>query len=291
MFELPPVRLMRVPTNGIHLNCAVAGEGPLLLMLHGFPEFWGTWYRQIPVLARHFKVVAPDLRGCGDSDKPPKGYDARTLADDILGLINTFGEGRPARIVAHDWGGFIAWALSYLDPDRLDRLSILNSPQPYLYRQKVMTTTQLFKSLYVLFFSMPVLPDWFLRYNDGGGIETVFYCAAYRPAALSKQYIAVAKAEMLKPKAIHCGLEYYRVTTFSGKKNIEFMSGVTNVPIQIIWGANDPALGVGLLDGLENYASHLLVHKLPKVGHWVNHEAPEDVNRLLLEWQLPEHAP
>lgn len=291
MFELPPVSLVRVPTNGIHLNCAVAGDGPLLLLLHGFPEFWGSWYKQIPELARHFKVVAVDLRGCGDSDKPRKGYDARTLAADILGIIDTFGDGQSARVAGHDWGGFIAWALSYLYPDRVNRLSILNSPQPYLYRKKATTTAQLLKSWYVGFFILPGLPDWFLRRHHGAGIETVFKKGAAHFKRISKQYLARDKSEMLKPEAIHCGLQYYRTTVCFGKKNIEFMNGVTDTPIQVIWGVKDPALGVGLLDGLDHYARRLRVHKLQGVGHWVSHEAPEEVTKLLLEWQLPKQAP
>lgn len=291
MFELPPANLTRVATNGIHLNCAVSGKGPLLLLLHGFPEFWGGWYRQIPALARQFKVVAADLRGCGDSDKPRSGYDALTLADDIAGLIDTFGEGRPVRVVGHDWGGFIAWALSYRYPERLDRLSIVNSPHPYLYRQKAMKTSQAFKSWYVLFFTLPWIPEWFLRRRGGAGIRTVFRQGAARPEALSKQYVDRAIAEMLKPGAIRCGLQYYRTAVCLGRKNVEFMNGRTQTPVQMIWGLDDSALGPMLLDGVDQYASHLRVHKLPGIGHWVMHEAGEDVTRLLLEWQTPETAP
>lgn len=286
MFELPPVQLVRVPTNGTFLNCAVAGDGPLLLLLHGFPEFWGSWYRQIPALTDHFKVVAPDLRGCGDSDKPSRGFDARNLADDILGLIKVFGEGRPAAVVGHDWGGFIAWALSYRYPEQLDRVSILNSPQPYLYRQKVMTRAQFFKSLYVGFFVLPGLPAWFLRRRHGSGIETVFKNGAAHFEAISKEYLARDKAEMLKPGAIDGGLNYYRATVCLGKKNINFMKGVTDVPTQIIWGVGDSALSVTLLDGTERFASRLQVHKLQNVGHWVNHEAADEVNQLLLGWHV-----
>ena len=288
MFELPPVELTRVTTNGIQLNCAVTGEGPLLLLLHGFPEFWGCWYNQIPALARHFKVVAVDLRGCGDSHKPRSGYDALTLAGDIAGLIDAIGEGKRARIVGHDWGGFIAWALAYRYPERIDRLSILNSPHPLLYRRKAIKTSQVFKSWYVLFFTLPWIPDWYLRCRGGSGIRTVFRRGAARPEALDPEYVDHAVAEMLKPGAIRGGLQYYRTTVWRGRKNIAFMNGVTQVPIQIIWGLDDSALGPMLLDGVEEYVTHLRVHKLDGVGHWVMHEAAEDVTRLLLEWQTPE---
>lgn len=285
------MRFVRVPTNGIHLNCAVAGDGPLLLLLHGFPEYWGGWYKQIPALARHFKVVAPDLRGFGGSDKPPTGYDAWTLAGDLLGLIDELGGGRPARVVGHDWGGFIAWALAYLRPDKLDRLTVINSPHPYLYRRKVFTPAQFFKSLYVGFFALPFLPEWFLERRGGAGVETVFRRGAACPEALAREYLDAAKAEMLRPGAIPCGLEYYRVTVRLGEKNVAFMAGVTSVPVQVIWGADDSALGVELLDGLEGYAPRARVHTLPGVGHWVEHEAADETNRLLLEWHLPEQSP
>lgn len=285
------VRLVRVPSNGIHLNCAVAGDGPLLLLLHGFPEYRGGWYGQIPALARHFRVVAPDLRGFGDSDKPRAGYDARTLALDALGLIDALGGGRAARVVGHNWGGFIAWALAYLHPERLDRLTVINSPHPYHYRQKVFTPAQFFKSLYVGFFVLPWLPEWFLRRRGGAGVETVFRRGAARPEALTREYLDAAKAEMLKPGAVRCGLEYYRATVRLGKKNVAFMAGATRVPVQVIWGADDPALGVELLDGLERYAPRARVHTLPGVGHWVGHEAADETNRLLLEWHLPGQPP
>jgi pimeloyl-ACP methyl ester carboxylesterase len=288
MSEDLPVRIVRVPTNGIHLNCAVSGEGPLLLLLHGFPEFWGSWYRQIPALGEHFTVVAPDLRGCGDSDKPKADYAARTLADDILGVIDALGDGQPARVVGHDWGGFVAWSLSYHAPERLSRLSILNSPHPYLYRKKMLSDGQFLRSWYIAFFLVPVLSVWFLRRNGGAGLEQVFKSAAGRYEALSKAYIADAKAEMLKPDAISCSLKYYRAAFWRGRKNVEFMNAVTDVPIQIIWGVKDPVLGPALLDGMERYAPNLQVHRLEDVGHWVNHEAADDVCRLLLDWHVPE---
>ena len=254
MAELSQVKHVRILTNGIHLHCAVAGGGPLLVMLHGFPEFWGSWSRQIAVLDKHFTVVAPDLRGFGESDKPRTGYDAATLAADIVGVIDAFAEGQRARIVGHDWGGEIAWALSYLCPEKIDRLSILNSPHPCLLRKRVFTSAQLFRSWYVLFCGIPILPNWYFRRRGGAGLATLFRYATAQPDKPTTQYITEAKAEMLKPGAIRAGLEYYRTTVRMGKKGIEFMKAVTDVPTQIIWGEEDPALGLILLDGLERYS-------------------------------------
>lgn len=291
MAELLPVKHLHIPTNGIKLHCAVAGSGPLIVLLHGFPEFWGSWHAQIPVLAKYFTVVAPDLRGFGQSEKPRTGYEPAELAADIIGLIDAFAAGQRARIIGHDWGGEITWALCYLSPDKIDRVSILNSPHPSLLRKKLVTTAQLFMSWYVLLIMLPVLPDWFFRRNGGRGIETLFRYAAAHAVKPTPQYISEAKAEMLRPGAIRAGLEYYRTSVKAGKKSIKFMSGVTNVPTQIIWGEEDPALGLMLLDGVHRYARNLRVHRLPGIGHWVNHEASEEVNRLLLEWHVPQQAP
>jgi len=118
-----------VETNGIRLHCKVTGEGPLMILLHGFPEFWYSWRKQIPVLAQHYKVIAPDMRGYNDSDKPKgvKNYSLEKLVDDIRGLITAFGEEK-AVIVAHDWGGAVAWTLASYFPEVIERLIVLNIP-------------------------------------------------------------------------------------------------------------------------------------------------------------------
>src|SRR6476469_430402 len=110
-----------VETNNIRLHCVSQGEGELVLLLHGFPEFWYSWRRQLPALAQHFQVVAPDLRGYNLSDKPDSGYDLATLASDIPALIQALGEDR-AHVVGHDWGGVVAWAAAIHHPQVVDRL-------------------------------------------------------------------------------------------------------------------------------------------------------------------------
>jgi epoxide hydrolase 4 len=135
---------------------------------------------------------------------------------------------------------------------------------------------------------LPLLPGWFLRWNRGAGIESVIKMGAARFEAISKAYLGRCKAEMLKPGAIAGGLKYYRATVCLGKKNIEFMNKVTDTPIQMIWGVADSALSVTLLDGMEQYASNIQVHKLPGVGHWVSHEAAAETTRLLMDWHVPK---
>ena len=134
-----------------------------MVLLHGFPEFWYSWRFQIPALARHFKVVVPDLRGYNDSDKPASGYDLDTLISDIRGLIDSLGYAK-AYIVGHDWGGAIAWHLAHWCPDYVQRLAILNAPHPYQFLQEIVSDLdQLRRSWYVLAFQLPALPEWLGR--------------------------------------------------------------------------------------------------------------------------------
>src|SRR5947208_9098506 len=157
-----------VAINGVRLHCVVEGEGPLVLLLHGFPETSRAWRKQIPALAERFRVVAPDLRGYGTSDKP-KGiaaYRTSVLADDIVGLIHAFDAQR-AHVVGHDWGGAVAWATAIEHPEAVDRLVVLNCPHPVVMARALRSNlAQVRKSWYMFAFQLPWLPEWALR-RDG----------------------------------------------------------------------------------------------------------------------------
>src|SRR5258708_10132657 len=153
-FALPPGCAEGfVETNGVRLHYVAAGSGPLVLLLHGFPEFWYSWRHQLPALAIRSRVVAPDLRGYTLSDKPQTGYDLTTLINDISGLVAALGE-RRAHVVGHDWGGALAWALAIRDPDRVERLAILNAPHPALMLHELRPPRQLRRSLYIGLFQL-----------------------------------------------------------------------------------------------------------------------------------------
>ncbi|MEO0409950.1 MAG: alpha/beta fold hydrolase, partial [Cyanobacteria bacterium P01_A01_bin.135] len=143
-----PWQHLFVDTNDIRLHCVTQGEGELVVLLHSFPEFWYAWRHQLPVLARHFKVVVPDLRGYNDSDKPQTGYDLDTLATDIRGLIQGLGYSK-AHIVGHGWGGAIAWHMAQRFPKLMHRLAILNAPHPQAFVQALAgNLDQLWRSWY-----------------------------------------------------------------------------------------------------------------------------------------------
>src|SRR5258708_17166734 len=153
-FALPPGCAEGfVETNGVQLHYVAAGSGPLVLLLHGFPEFWYSWRYQLPALATRFRVVAPDLRGYNLSDKPRSGYDVTTLTDDISGLVTALGA-RRAHVVGHDWGGALACALALRNPDRLGRLAILSAPHPALMLHELRRPRQLRRSLYIGLFQL-----------------------------------------------------------------------------------------------------------------------------------------
>jgi pimeloyl-ACP methyl ester carboxylesterase len=190
-----------IDVNGVRLHCVVEGEGPLVLLLHGFPETSRAWRKQIPALAKRFRVVAPDLRGFGASDKPNgiAAYRTSVVAEDIVGLIRAFGADR-AHVVGHDWGGGVAWALATLHPEAVDRLVVLNCPHPAIMQKALRSNwAQIRKSWYIFAFQLPWVPEWSFRRNGAKGLKdalrrtaaehTINYCGQAR-SALPKQQTA-----------------------------------------------------------------------------------------------------
>ena len=278
------VTFERVTTNGITMNCAIAGDGPELFLLHGFPEFWRCWEAQIPELSPHFRLIIPDLRGYASSDKPVRGYSARSTAADIYGLIRYFCGRRRARIAGHDFGGYSTWALAYLAPESLERVTVLNSPQPWQYLTRLFRSGQVFKAWYVLFFQLPGIAEWFLTRNDGAGVEQVLRSGSKKFERIPRDYIDACRENILEPGAAAASLEWYRTAFRYSVTGARFMRGTTDVPVQLIAGEDDPALDVSLLAGLEQYAPRVRVDRLPGIGHYITHEAPGRVARLILEW-------
>ena len=182
----------KTEVNGIKIHYVTAGEGPLIILLHGFPEFWYSWRNQLEDLSANYKVVAPDLRGYGESDKPKgvKNYHIDLIASDITGLINKLGHEK-AIIVGHDWGGAVAWKLATSYKDYVEKLIILNCPPVEILFKSLFTNFRQFRrSWYIYFFQIPSLPEkrihanlkeFFLRGLKGWSInENCFYRSGYR---------------------------------------------------------------------------------------------------------------
>src|SRR5712691_788716 len=161
--------------NGIRLHYAESGSGDeLVILLHGFPEFWYSWRHQLAALGKIYHVVAPDMRGYNLSDKPAqvKDYSVESLVEDVIGLIRHFGADKAA-IVGHDWGAGVAWAVAQKYPERVSKLAVLQVPPAAVWRAN-MTLRQLLRSWYMFFFQLPRVPEWIIARNNFISLARVF---------------------------------------------------------------------------------------------------------------------
>jgi len=270
-----------VRVNGVRLHCVVEGEGPLVLLLHGFPETSHAWRKQIPALANRFRVVAPDLRGYGRSEKPPgiDAYRSSVLADDIAALIHEFGAAR-AHVAGHDWGGGVAWTLAMLRPDAVDRLVVLNCPHPVVMQQALRSSwTQIRKSWYIFAFQLPWLPEWALCRSAAKAIRDTLRRSS-KPGTFSVADLEEYARAFCAPGAATGALNYYRAALRS-----RLPPAKIKAPAMLIWGEEDFALGIELTRGMDDlFETKPRVEYVPDTSHWVMEERPEVVNRLLLEF-------
>lgn len=272
-----------IETNGVRLHYVVAGEGPLMLFLHGFPEFWYSWRHQLSEFARDYRVVAVDLRGYNDSDKPqaPDAYQMSELVADVTGLIRGLGSDR-CILVGHDWGGAIAWSTAYAHPELIERLVVMNLPHPAKFAAGLRTPQQLLKSWYIGLFQLPLLPEWLIQAGNYWAIEQMLRGTAIDKTAFSDADLAAYKAAAAKPGALTAMLNYYRALA-SGSL-FQQSWGVLEVPTLMIWAEDDVALGKELTYGTEDYVRDFHLRYIPDCSHWVQQEQPELVNRYMREF-------
>lgn len=274
-----------ITINGINMHYVTAGSGPLCLLLHGFPEFWYSWRHQIPALARHFTVVAPDQRGYNETDKPKWGYEIDVLVSDVVELIRALGHER-AVLVGHDWGGVIAWATAIAFPQRIERLAILNTPHPAIFGEHLRSNPrQMLRSAYMGFFALPALPELALRAGGYSGLAWAMRRGAARPEIFDDGEMARYKDAISKPGALTAALNWYRAASRRGSRGLLVGTGLrVNVPTLLIWGDHDPFLGAELVNGTGRFVPDLTLRLVPGAGHWVQQEAAERVNQHLLEF-------
>ncbi|HET8842292.1 MAG TPA: alpha/beta hydrolase [Ktedonobacteraceae bacterium] len=273
-----------ISTNGIRMHYVTQGEGPLILLLHGFPEFWYSWRHQIPVLAEQgYRVVAPDLRGYNDTEKPKSGYDVPTLLRDIAGLIEGLGE-EQAIIVGHDWGGVLAWQFAIDYPQMTERLIVLNAPHPGAYFRELRHLRQLRKSWYIFVFQLPWLPEYLLLRNNANEIGRMLRGAAFQKEAFPRDETLKYQQAMGKPGAMRAALNYYRKLFRSGTRSYRGRNLQIDAPTLLIWGEHDIALDIALTEGLDVWVPNLRIKRLADSGHWVQQEQPEKVNQYIKEF-------
>jgi len=273
-----------VEARDVRFHLVEAGRGPLVVLLHGFPECWYSWRHQIPRLAEHFHVVAPDMRGYNETSKPRDGYDVASLVEDVLALARALGHERFG-LVGHDWGGVVAWAAAARHPERVTRLAIVNAPHPTLFVRALRSSpAQMLRSWYVLLFQIPGLAEWLFRRDGGSFVDRVIRGNMVRPELVTDDDLAVYRAAILRPRALESALAYYRRAFRDAVRDRAAVRNVTvRVPTRVVWGERDRALGVELLDGLDRYVPELVVQRFPNASHWLQQDEPELVTDALLE--------
>ena len=282
-----------VSANGVRLHAAEAGDGPLVLLLHGFPQFWWTWRAQLTALAAAgFRAVAPDLRGYGASDKPPRGYDLPTLSADIAALVRALGE-REAVVVGHDWGGLLAWTTAVLHPRTVRRLVVLSMAHPRQLRAGIADPHQRRALRYALPFQLPRVPERRLtRADDDPVAELLRNWAGPQWQQTSDFADAVDRyrAAARIPQAAYGAMEYYRWAGRSqlrpdGLRFARRMAAPITAPTLQLHGALDPYVLPSTADGSGRYVAGAYDWRvLPGAGHFLPEEAPDDVTRAITEW-------
>jgi pimeloyl-ACP methyl ester carboxylesterase len=278
----------RIAASGFDFVIDEAGEGDrLALCLHGFPESRFSWRYQLPLLAQMgYRAWAPDLRGYGETEPKPQNVSAYLidrLMEDVAALIDTSGA-KSVTLIGHDWGAGVAWAFAANRVRPLERLVILNLPHPAVMAVQLRRSwAQLKKSWYMAFFQFPGLPERALMAKDARAIRQAFLGMAVDKSNFTQDVLDRYARDAQRPGAITGMINWYRAAFRLGGK-LRGPWPVIETPTLIIWGEADTALGVELLDGTDAYVKDLTIHRLPNVSHWVQQEAPQQVNPILAEW-------
>lgn len=277
--------------NGIKMHYVTMGEGPLIVFLHGFPEFWNSWRYQIPFFSKKFKVVALDMRGYGETDRPSHMNDYRIekLVGDTVELVHSISPEGAKAIVGHDWGGAISWATSMMAPSITEKLIVMNAPHPGVVQRNAFNNyNQMQKSWYMFFFLLPDVPETVLTRNNFELLKNMFNISIKRKDKFSPSDVESFVSSWNKKGGITGGLNYYRANLnadFWGNlyENIPFPK--IEVPTLQIWAEDDIFLGKELTDGTNEFINApFFLRTIPNCGHWVQQEAPEEVNQIMSEF-------
>jgi pimeloyl-ACP methyl ester carboxylesterase len=280
------LRHVMIPTNGVRLHVAETGpeDGPPIILLHGFPEPWFCWRRQLdPLVEAGYRVLAPDQRGYNTSDKPRSiaAYALDSLAADVLGLIESTGWSSAA-LVGHDWGGIVAWWVAIRHPARVERLAILNAPHPVAFRRYLRTSLrQLLRSWYVFYFQVPRLPETLFRWGNWRLLTRALRQTS-RPGTFTDADLESYRRAWSEPGAITAMIHWYRAAM--RHRPAPPPEHRVLVPALLIWGARDRFLDRGLAPSSIAMCEQGRLEFVEEATHWVQHEEPERVNRLLLDF-------
>ena len=282
--------------NGVRLHYVSVGTGKLVMFVHGFPEFWAEWENQLVEFGKDHQAVALDMRGYNLSSKPAnvESYHAKYLTEDLRALAEHLGH-KKFILVAHDWGGAVAWSAAMRYPECVEKLIIINSPHPAVFARELLhNPAQQKASQYMLMFRKPEAEKILSENNYAGLMQVVsqFGSKWEMTKEIRLRYIEAWS----RPGALTGGLNYYRASPLyppTSKNDEEKIKGIMNlphemmevkVPTLVIWGEQDQALLTGNLEGLGEYVGDLTIKRIPDGSHWVIHEQPELVNSLMREF-------
>lgn len=288
------------PTNGIRLHCVAQGaaDAPLMLFVHGFPEFWYCWHAQLDEFGKDYRAVAFDLRGHNLSDKPEgvEAYRIKPLLEDLCQLIEHLRAGQEDKscvLVAHDWGGAIAWTFAALYPQYVNKLVIINAPHTVPFaRALAHDPAQQAASAYMNFFRLDKA-ERVLRENGFERLLKIFCATGNGRCALKDEDIPRYIEAWSQPGALSCALNLYRASPLypptpedpgAAAITLDPAALTVRVPTLVIWGEADNALGTVLLDGLDDVVTDLRIKRIPEGSHWVIHEQPQQINTAIREF-------
>jgi pimeloyl-ACP methyl ester carboxylesterase len=268
----------------VRLHYAVAGSGKLILFLHGFPEFWYAWKKQLTEFGKDHQAVAVDMRGYNLSSKPTEvdQYRVGVVIEDIRALAEKLGY-KKFILVGHDWGGGVAWSFAIAHPEYLEKLIIINAPHPAIFARELRENPlQQKASAYMLFFRSP---------GAEAALSANRYAALLKGVTLDlseqdKEFYVEAWSQ---PGALTGGLNYYRAAQLGpvstgSDKSADSSKFVVRVPTLVIWGEKDPFLLTGNLEGMESFVPELTIKRISDATHWVIREKPELVNSYIREF-------
>jgi len=278
----------RIAANGFNFAVDEAGEGDrLALCLHGFPESRFSWRYQLPMLAAMgYRAWAPDLRGYGETEPKPRevsAYLIDRLMEDVAALIDASGA-KSVTLIGHDWGAGLAWTFAANQVRPLERLVIMNVPHPAVMSAHLRRSwAQLRKSWYMFFFQLPGLPEQTMTARDARAVRQAFHGMAVDKTNFTTDVLDRYAWDAQRPGAMTGMVNWYRAA-WRLRGRLAGPWPVIETPTLIVWGEEDAALGIELLDGTDAYVRDLTVERLPNVSHWVQQEAPAKVNAILAAW-------
>jgi pimeloyl-ACP methyl ester carboxylesterase len=274
--ELPALEAVThrsVQARGASFHVAEAGDGEPLVLLHGWPQHWWAWRKVVPLLAPHARLIMPDLRGFGWSDAPPGRYDKRSMADDVLVLLDRLGLQR-VRIVGHDWGGWIAFLACMAAPERFERALVLGISPPF-GRPSPRMLLDLWRFAYMLAIAAPVVGERLVASERF--VRTVLSAPA---GAFNDDDVRAFSAVLAEPARARASVQLYR--TFLLREAVRGARGRLHVPTRLVVGARDPVVRPSLLAGRERFADDLTIELVPDCGHWIPAERPDLVAERVL---------